>query len=297
MTQPPASWRLANGRSVALDRPRMIAVLNLTDDSFYSGSRVDGDRVVAAALRAVAEGADAVEVGAESTRPGASRVPEAEQIARVRPALAALRLERGLDATPLSVDTTLEAVARSALDAGADAVNDVSAGMESGDGTLRAAAALGAGVVLMHRLTTPERDRYSDRYDTPPKYADVVAEVGAFLSARASAALAAGATPGSIVIDPGLGFGKTVEQNMELIGRTRELVALGYPVMSALSRKSFVGRVSLGRESTPDERLAGTLALSVSHLDRGATIFRVHDVREHREALDAAWAVRRSARA
>ncbi len=292
MTQTEPIWRLGNGRAIALDRPRIVAVLNLTDDSFYSGSRVDGARAVEAALRAVADGADAIDMGAESTRPGAARVPAEEQIARVRPAVSAMRRERGLHATPISVDTTLEAVALSALDAGADVINDVSAGAESAGGTLRVSAARGAGLILMHRLTTPERDRYSDRYDTPPVYGDVVAEVAATLAARASAARAEGVDPEAIAVDPGLGFGKDVEQNLELIRRTRELASLGYPVVSALSRKSFVGRVSLGRDSTPDERLAGTLALSVSHLRCGAVIFRVHDVREHREALDAAWALR-----
>ncbi len=279
-------WTLANTRSITLDRPRIMAILNVTPDSFADGGRLgDGASIVHAAQRAVEDGADMLDIGGESTRPGAERVDAAEQIDRVVPAVRAVR-EAGLD-IPISVDTTLAPVARGAIDAGADAINDVSAGREDA-AMLGLAAERGCGLVLMHRLAPPGDDRYSDAYTEAPRYDDVVAEVARFLGERVDAALRAGVDRGSIVIDPGLGFGKSVEQNLALIEGTGRLVRMGLPVLSALSRKSFVGRVSLGRDSEPGERLAGTLGLSVRHLGRGARVFRVHDVAPHRQCLDAA---------
>jgi dihydropteroate synthase len=189
---------------------------------------------------------------------------------------------------PITIDTTREEVASAGLDAGADAINDVSAGAESGDGTLRLAAARACGIVLMHRLSPPGEDSYSDRYSEEPMYADVVEDVRAFLRERATRAEALGVRHEGIMVDPGLGFGKSVEQNVALIERTAEIASMGYPVLSGLSRKSFVGRVTLGRDSTPGERLEGTLAMSVRHMKAGAAIFRVHDVAEHRRVLDEA---------
>ena len=148
----------------------------------------------------------------------------------------------------------------------------------------------------MHRLRPPGTDSYSDRYSAKPRYHNVVEDVRTFLESRAQAATDAGLARESIVIDPGLGFGKSVDQNLELIRATPRLASLGFPVLSALSRKSFVGRVSLGRDSAPEERLAGTLALSVAHMIAGARLFRVHDVPEHAEALRAAWELHTPAR-
>ncbi len=279
---------MAHGRSLTLDRPRLMAILNVTPDSFADGGRFTSPADVAdAARRAVDAGADMLDVGGESTRPGAQRVGADEQIGRVVPAIEAVR-RAGIEA-PISVDTTLAAVAVAALDAGADAVNDVSAGTED-PGMLAACARCGAGVVLMHRLAPPTADSYSDKYDEAPVYGDVVAGVRAYLEQRLRAAVSAGIDAGRVVLDPGLGFGKTVDQNLELISRTGELLTLGRPVLSALSRKSFVGRAGLGRDSSPGERLAGTLALSVVHQLAGARLFRVHDVGEHAEALRAVWA-------
>lgn len=263
-----------------------MAILNVTPDSFADGGRLGTPESAAnAADVAVAAGADMLDIGGESTRPGAARVDVKEQIERVVPAIRLIRA-RGIT-VPISVDTTRVAVAAAALDAGADAVNDVSAGVED-DGMLRLIAQHGAGVILMHRLAPPGSDSYSDRYSASPAYADVVGEVTRFLGERLAIAARAGLDPSSVMLDPGLGFGKSVEQNLELIGGTPSLRALGRPVLSALSRKSFVGRVGLDRESTPDERLASTLALSVVHYQAGARLFRVHDVREHVEALRAA---------
>lgn len=292
------AWRLANGRIVALDRPRLMAILNITPNSFYDGGVLtDAGAALAAAERAVAEGADLLDIGGESTHPGAARVEAAEQIRRVAPVIEAIRRAPGAVAEiPISVDTTLAPVARAALDAGADAINDVASGQEDA-AMLPLAAARGAGIVLMHRLAPPDRDRYSDRYERPPEYADVMASVREFLADRTAAALEAGCEPDRIVLDPGLGFGKTVEQNLELIRRTGELTRLPprpglpegpWPVLSALSRKSFVGRAGGLEGSEPAERLAPTLGLSLMQWLAGACLFRVHDVAAHRQALAAA---------
>lgn len=285
----PHRWDMGADRTLTLDRPRIMAILNVTPDSFSDGGRLGTrERVVEAARRAQDEGADMLDIGGESTRPGARRVGVEEQIRRVAPAIEAIRAAGiGL---PISVDTTRALVARAALDAGADAINDVSAALED-EGMLQLASERACGIVLMHRLAPPERDAYSDAYARPPEYNGVVETVREFLRQRLDAAIRAGVSPRRVCLDPGLGFGKSVEQNLELIGGTGSLVSLGRPVLSALSRKSFVGRVSLGRDSDPGERLAGTLALSVLHLERGARVFRVHDVGVHKQALEAAWRV------
>jgi dihydropteroate synthase len=294
MINPPRLWRLAHGRLLTLGPPRLMAILNVTPDSFSDGGRLPTvDDGLAAAAQAVRDGADMLDIGGESTRPGAARVEPDEQTRRVIPLVRAIRGATGpVGSVPISVDTTHESVASAAIDAGADAVNDVSAGAESDDATLRLAAARGAGLVLMHRATDPTRDRFSDQYRKAPIDGDIVAAVGGFLRAASSRALAAGCSPESLVLDPGLGFGKTVEQNVELVRRTGELLAIGHPILSGVSRKSFVGRVSLGRDSQPSERLAGTLSFSVMHLLAGASIFRVHDVSEHAGALRAAACLR-----
>lgn len=297
-TPPPQHWRWGARGAFTLDAPRVVAIINATPDSFYAGSRASGpDAALHAAAEAAQAGADMLDIGGESTRPGAERIPEHEQIRRVVPLIRALRDagDQRLSEIPLSIDTTLPGVARAALDAGADAINDVSAGLEGGPEMLRLAAERGAGLILMHRLAPPDRDSFSDRYERPPAYADVVLAVRDALLKRARAAEAAGVDRDRILLDPGLGFGKSVEQNLDLVARTGELVAAGYPVLSAASRKSFVGRVSLPEreQSAPEDRLPGSLAFSVTHLLAGAKIFRVHDPGPHRAALLAAWAILR----
>lgn len=282
------AWRIANGRELPLKSPTIMGIVNVTPDSFADGGRfTDTGVAVAHAERLIAEGAAALDIGGESTRPGAARIDAAEQIRRVVPVIAGIRRVNG--DVVISVDTTLEAAARAALDAGADAINDVSGGADSRDargcGMFRLAAERRAGLVIMHRLVSPEKDSYSDRYAAQPAYADVVAEVSNTLAELAREAIQVGVRPESVVVDPGLGFGKSVDDNLALIRRTDELIGLGFAVMSALSRKSFVGRVGLWRDSSPDERLAATLALSRFHASRGARLFRVHDVKEHREVL------------
>ncbi|MCH8509882.1 MAG: dihydropteroate synthase [Phycisphaerales bacterium] len=279
---------ITDARGVHVDRPRLLTILNLTPDSFADGGRLPTPAHAAEAARRAADaGADALDMGAESTRPGAARVLADEQIRRLVPAIEAVRAA-GID-LPITADTTLAPVARAALDAGADAINDVAAGAED-HAILALAAERRCAIILMHRLAPPAADRYSDRYDAPPDYPDgVVPAVRSFLEARAAAALAAGVPADRIVLDPGLGFGKSVDQNLELIRATPDLCRLGHPILSALSRKSFVGRAGLGQDSDPSQRLPATLALSVLHLHAGARLFRVHDTAEHRQALDAAW--------
>ncbi len=278
-------WKLAHGRVLALHPTPILAILNLTPDSFYAASRFDAD-IVDHAARFVADGAAMLDLGPESTRPGAAPVPADVQLQRLLPAVEAIRRAPApLGTIPLSIDTTSAAVADAALSAGANAINDVSAGLDD-PAMLATVAKHSAGIILMHRLAPPSADAYSDKYASPPAYDDVVTHVRDFLQARARQALAAGIPPEAIVLDPGLGFGKTVAQNLDLIARTAELAALGHPILSALSRKSFIGRVALNRDSDPAERLAGTLAASVLHLRNGASLARVHDVREHRQALD-----------
>lgn len=301
----PAVWRVgpAGERAVTLDRPRLMAILNLTPDSFHAGSRAAGaDAAVRAAERALGEGADVLDLGAESTRPGAERVDADEQLRRLVPALQAIVSKlRGLGPPSaagaatgplITIDTTLARVARECFAAGADGLNDVSAGTEDEE-LLPLVAEQSRGVVLMHRVAPPGSDSYSTAYPREPDYSDkggVVTAVRAFLTDRAAAAERAGIAREAIVLDPGLGFGKSVGQNLELIRRTVELAQLGYPVLSALSRKSFTAVAGgLDKAAPTEARLNATLGLSVVHLLAGARLFRVHDVRAHAEALGSAW--------
>jgi len=268
-----------------------MAILNATPDSFSDGGlHLDPARAADAAARLIAEGADVLDIGGESTRPGAERVPADEQTRRVTAVVRAVR-DAGIDA-PISVDTTLAPVAAAALDAGADAINAVSGGADD-PAILALAAERGCGIVLMHRLAPPDRDRYSDRYDAPPAYGDVVAAVAGALREMARAATDAGCARDSVVLDPGLGFGKTVEQNAELVRRTGELCRLGFPLLGAASRKSFVGRLSMGPSDAepppPDDRLGGSVAFSLAQLAGGVRLFRVHDVRAQAAALRVGW--------
>jgi dihydropteroate synthase len=288
------TWHLAHGSTLELSRPAVVGILNITPDSFADGGRhMDPAAACAAAARMAQAGAHMLDIGGESTRPGSQRVSPEEQLARILPVIKAIRNTPGVLSTlPLSVDTTHACVARPAIDAGANAINDVSGGTED-PFILNLAASTGAGLILMHRLREPGQDQYSDRYAAAPDYGNVVDAIGScFESLLIPAARERGVGSSQIVIDPGLGFGKSVDDNLQLIrGTPSFMTRLQLPLMSALSRKSFVGRISLGRESTPEERLAGTLALSIEHLRFGARLFRVHDVPEHVQALAAAWAL------
>lgn len=274
------NWNFING-SIPLKKPVIMGILNVTPDSFADGGHYQTlEHAVAAAERMRDEGAHVIDIGGESTRPGSERVSDDEQIERVVPVIEALRA-KGFE-LPISVDTSRARVASRAIRAGANIINDVSAGRDD-SAMFALAASTGAGLVLMHRLIEPKHDRYSDQYLDKPRYVSVVDDICAMLESAAESAKSAGVSSDRIVLDPGLGFGKSVDDNLNLIEGTDRIASLGYPVLSALSRKSFVGRWHLQRDSTPAERLEGTLLLSERHRLKGASIFRVHDVSPHRE--------------
>jgi dihydropteroate synthase len=257
----------------------VMGVVNVTPDSFSDGGRyLDHDAAVRHALELQAEGAAILDIGGESTRPGAEPVAAATERDRVVPVIEALS-QSGCTAQ-ISIDTSKAEVADAALAAGATLVNDVTA--LRGDPELAGvAAARGADVCLMHMRGEP-RTMQRD-----PHYGDVVAEVGEFLAGRIAAAIAAGIARERILVDPGIGFGKTVAHNLELLARLEELTALGPPVVVGTSRKSFLGQIT-GQEV--HGRLPGTIATNVLAMERGARVFRVHDVRPVRDALEVALA-------
>lgn len=258
----------------------LMGVVNVTPDSFSDGGRfLDPRDAVAHGARLAAEGAAILDVGAESSRPGSDPVSEEEELRRLLPVLSGLR--KALPDTVLSVDTTKAAVALGALDAGADMVNDISGGSFDA-GMLPLCARRGAPVVLMHMRGTPKTMQEEPRYEDP------VAEVMAELGARVAAAEAAGLGLGQIVVDPGIGFGKRVKDNLALLSHLESLTALGHPVLVGVSRKSLIGALS---GSPVDDRLPGSLALHTAALLKGATLFRVHDVKEHLQALTCASAL------
>jgi len=254
-----------------LTRPRVMGILNVTPDSFSDGGRYfDRERALDHARRMLADGADLIDVGGESTRPGAVAVDEADELARVIPVVDELAREGAL----VSVDTMKPAVMRAAVAAGAAMINDVSALRLPG--ALEAAASTGAAVCLMHMQGEPRT------MQDAPRYADVAAEVRDCLVERAQACEAVGIARDRIVIDPGFGFGKTLAHNLALLRALPELVSTGYPVLAGLSRKSALGAIT-GRPA--DERLAASLAAALAAVDRGAKIVRVHDVRETVDAV------------
>ena len=265
-------------------RPRVMGIVNVTPDSFSDGGRLRSlEAAVAHAMRLVDEGADILDIGGESTRPGAEPVSAEAEIARVVPLIERIRTRwHG----PVSVDTMKPEVARAAVAAGASIWNDVTALGHAPD-SLATAADLGCEVVLMHMKGEPRTMQDAPRYD------DVVAEVAAFLAARAEAALAAGVARERIWLDPGLGFGKTAAHNLELTRRLAEIAALGFPVLYGVSRKRTIQAVDPSA-TDPLDRLGGSLALALEAARGGAAVIRVHDVRETVQALKLQAAVARS---
>jgi dihydropteroate synthase len=259
-------------------RPSVMGIVNVTPDSFSDGGvHLDPDEAAAAARRMVQEGAAIVDIGGESTRPGSEGVSLDEELRRVVPVL-----ERLVD-VPVSIDTSKAEVARRALVLGAELVNDVTA-LRGDPETAAVVAEAGAYVCLMHMQGAPRTMQASPTYD------DVVSDVAAFLEERLRYAVDAGIAEERVLLDPGIGFGKTMEQNFELVRRLPELVALGRPVVVGFSRKSSLGRV-LGDPAAKTGPLAASVAAAVTAYERGATVLRVHDVREHVEALTVAAAV------
>lgn len=290
----PMIWRHATG-TLVLDRPRIVAIVNVTPDSFSDGGMLrtvdDARRFVD---RLVAEGADVVDIGGESTRPqGATPVDADEEIRRVIPVVEAVRRE--YPELPISVDTVKARVAAAALRAGASIVNDVSA-FRLDAGMAAACVEGGAGVVLMHSrgdvatMATFEHARYG---------ADVVGEVCEELRASVTVALAAGVARDCVVVDPGIGFAKRGEDSLAVLAALRRLASLGardgsgYPVLVGVSRKRFIGAIT--HAPSPADRVFGTVGANVAALERGARLFRVHDVKQNRDALDVAWAIAQQA--
>lgn len=256
-----------------------MGIVNVTPDSFSDGGLyLDSGRAAERGLELVEEGADILDIGGESTRPGSEPVPAEEELRRVLPVVKALR---AVSPVLLSVDTTKPEVAQAVLDEGADIINDISA-FRLDTRLLRLVAEAGAGLVLMHMKGTPRTMQVA------PRYQDVTAEVRAFLDERLTVAQAYGVDPESVILDPGIGFGKRLADNLALLRSLDALASLGRPLLVGVSRKSFIGKI-LG--TLPQDRLEGTIAASVIALARGAHILRVHDVKAVKRAALVADAI------
>ena len=267
------------GQRLGLDRPFLMGVVNVTPDSFFDGGRYDDpQRAVEHALRLVEEGADLLDIGAESTRPGAVPVDEREECHRLIPVVAAVAKAVSV---PISVDTSKAEVARAAIDAGAVMVNDVTA--LRGDGAMvDVVAEAGAGLVLMHMQGTPETMQKAPRYD------DVVGEVAQFLTERARWAIAHGVARDRIVLDPGIGFGKTLQHNLDLLANLHAFVHLEFPVLVGPSRKGFIGQLT---DQAVEARAWGTAAAVALAVEQGANILRVHDIGPMKDVVRVAVAI------
>ena len=264
--------------------PVLVGILNVTPDSFSDGGNfLDPQKAATQAATMLDEGARIIDVGGESTRPGSEPVTPEEELNRVLPVIE--RILENRPGTIISIDTYRAATARAALEAGGAIVNDVTA-LRGDPEMADVIAEAGCHVVLMHMLGEPKTMQQN------PRYEDVVQEVREFLVERAAHAEAAGVAPDKIILDPGIGFGKTLDHNLALLKNLDTITELGYPVLVGASRKSFIGKIS-GVEEARD-RAFGTVATSVLAYERGATIFRVHDVEANREALQVAEAVLRS---
>ncbi len=258
---------LLRGRSLVLDRPLVMGVLNVTPDSFSDGGRyLDPGAAVTHALEMAEDGADVIDIGAESSRPGSEPVSEAEELRRLIPVVREICRRV---AVPVSVDTTKAAVAAAAIEAGASMVNDISAGQADPE-MMRMVAETGAGFVLMHMQGTPQTMQRA------PRYGSVVDDVRDFLGSRMQAAGQAGIAADQILLDPGIGFGKNLDHNLILLDRLDAFHSLGRPILVGVSRKAFIGEV-LGRRT--GDRLMGTAAAVAAAVLRGAKVVRVHDVK------------------
>ena len=264
-------WHCRDHRFTLGPRPWVMGIVNATPDSFSDGGRfLDPAAAVDHGLQLVTDGADILDVGGESTRPGAAPVSEADELARVLPVVRGLARQTTV---PISVDTSKAGVARACLDAGAAIVNDVT-GLTGDPEMPGVCAAAGAGVVVMHMQGTPAT------MQADPQYGDVVADVRSYLADRLARLADAGISPDRIAVDPGIGFGKTMAHNLELLANLAEFRSLGRPVVLGVSRKGVIGTL-IGRDRT--ERLAGSLAVACFAAD-AAQVWRVHDVAAHRDA-------------
>jgi dihydropteroate synthase len=268
-----------------ITKPLIMGILNVTPDSFSDGGKFTQiEAAIEQVRKMVAEGVDIIDIGGESTRPGSESVPQEEQVARVVPVIKAIRASFPADLL-ISIDTTLSGVAKAALQAGANIINDISAGQ--GDKIILAVALeYDVPIILMHMQGTPQNMQDS------PSYEDVVAEVCKSLNNRAKEALAVGIKKENIVLDPGIGFGKRREDNINLLAHLDQVVAIGYPVLLGTSRKRFMG--SLCDVSEPTELVTATAVTTALGVMSGVPMFRVHDVKENRQAADVAWAIKQA---
>jgi len=274
LAAPPAGWMLAR-RTLSLQRPLIMGILNVTPDSFSDGGRfVDVEAAVSHALRMEDQGADMIDIGAESTRPGAPLISAEEELQRLMPVLERLI---GRLTIPVSIDTWKAPVAEATLAAGAEIINDIS-GLTFDPALAKTVAHHRAGLVLMHTRGTPAVMQQQTGYD------DLLGEIADFLQTSLQAALAAGSSHEQLVLDPGIGFGKDTAGNLEILRRLPELTGLGYPLLVGSSRKRFIG-TTLGRDK-PEDRLFGTAATVALAVAQGAGILRVHDVQAMRDVAD-----------
>jgi len=279
----PTDIDMEKNRRLSFQSPRLLGVLNITPDSFSDGGKfLNADSAVAQALRMVRAGAHALDLGAESTRPGSRSVSAKIQKQRLLPVLKALRNRRELNKIPLSIDTQSAEVARACLGEGADLINDISA-LRHDKQMARVIARAKCPVILMHMQGTP-RTMQKD-----PKYTDVMDEMDLFFRKRIHAAYDAGIAPTKVLLDPGIGFGKTLEHNLEILRRLAEFKALGRPLVVGVSRKRFLG--ALTGEDVPERRVTQSVAAGMLAVANGAAILRVHDVAEHATALKVVAAI------
>ena len=289
MTGPATEWRIAPSRSLSFETPLLVGILNVTPDSFSDGGRyLDRDRAIDHGHSMIEAGAGMLDIGGESTRPGADAVDAAEQIRRTVPVIEGLRSQTSV---PISIDTTNAEVAAAALDAGADVVNDVSGGLDD-PAVLKLAATRGCGLILMHRRCRPRDDQWSDQYDEEPRYDNVIRDVGDALLGLVEQAEAAGVDREQIAIDPGFGFGKNVEQNWLLIARIRSLLDTGFPIFAGVSRKSFIGAVTGQAEA--EDRVFGSVLVAGWLAAWGVQMLRVHDVEETVQGIGVAMGLQRA---
>lgn len=281
-----SAWHLRDRTFIWGQRTYLMGILNVTPDSFSDGGQFNTlDTALEQAQRMVAAGADMLDIGGQSTRPGAEQITLEAEIERVIPVIQRLRQMAWMATVPISVDTTRAEVAKRAIAAGADMINDISGGTFEPD-ILAIAAALKVPIILMHMRGTPQTmQQMTD-------YGDLVAEIGAALQQQAEAAIAAGVKPEHIALDPGIGFAKTAEQNIELLRRLPELRRLGYPLLVGTSRKSFIGKIL--DQPDPQQRVWGTAATCCAAIAHSADILRVHDVAEMADVCKVADAIWRS---
>ena len=264
-------------------KPLIMGILNVTPDSFSDGGKFsDVNAAISQVKRMISEGVDIIDIGGESTRPGSEPVSPAEQQQRVIPVIKAIRQTLNSDIL-ISIDTTSSRVAKAALEAGADIINDVSAGLEDPE-ILKVAATFQVPIILMHRQGTPKTMQDNPYYD------DVVPEVINTLLTQIASAIQSGIKKENILIDPGIGFGKRKQDNLELLAHLDKFVALGFPVLLGTSRKRFMGTICNVTE--PAELVTATAVTTALGVMAGVQLFRVHDVKENRQAADVAWAIK-----